>query len=49
MRVGSNVNPISESTRMISVQRAYESAQKMIETEHDRQRQAIDAFAKQSG
>jgi flagellar basal-body rod protein FlgF len=49
MLEGSNVNPISEITRMISVQRAYESAQKMIETEHDRQRQAIDAFAKQSG
>ncbi len=48
MLEGSNVNPISEITRMISVQRAYESAQKMIETEHDRQRQAIDAFAKQS-
>lgn len=49
MLEGSNVNPISEITQMISVQRAYEGAQKMIETEHDRQRQAIDAFAKQNG
>ena len=48
MLEGSNVNPVIEITRMISVQRAYEGAQKMIETEHDRQRQAIDAFLKAS-
>ncbi len=47
MLEGSNVNPINEITQMISVQRSYETAQKMIETENDRQRQAIDAFAKQ--
>ncbi|MBN2751526.1 MAG: flagellar basal-body rod protein FlgF, partial [Rhodospirillaceae bacterium] len=44
---GSNVNPITEITRMISVQRAYESAQKMIDTEHERLSNAIDAYAKQ--
>ncbi len=48
MLEGSNVNPVIEITRMISVQRAYEGVQKMIETEHDRQRQAIDAFLKAS-
>ncbi len=42
----SNVNPMLEITKMISVQRAYESAQKMIDIENDRQRSAIDAFAK---
>lgn len=46
MLEASNVNPMTEMTRMISVQRAYEHAQKMIETEHDRQRSAIDAYAK---
>lgn len=42
----SNVKPVVEITRMIGVQRAYEMTQKMIETENDRQRQAIEAFAK---
>lgn len=42
----SNVNSMLEITKMINVQRAYESAQKMIDIENDRQRSAIDAYAK---
>ncbi len=42
----SNVNPMLEMTRMIQVQRAYDTAQQMIDTEHDRVRSAIDAYAK---
>jgi len=47
MLEGSNVNPITEITRMINVQRAYERAQKMIDTEHERVSNAIEAYAKQ--
>ena len=37
----SNVQPIIEITRMIWTLRAYQSTQKMMETEHDLQRRAI--------
>lgn len=39
---GSNVQPIVQMTRMIDVQRAYESMQKMISTDNDLQKDAID-------
>jgi flagellar basal-body rod protein FlgF len=38
---GSNVNPISEMTTMMSVQRAYEGVARMLQNDHDRQRDAI--------
>ncbi|MDJ0948489.1 MAG: flagellar basal-body rod protein FlgF [Alphaproteobacteria bacterium] len=41
---GSNVQPIKEITRMISVMRGYQSAQQIAEDEHDRIRQAIRAL-----
>lgn len=37
-----NVNAIAEMTRMIEIQRAYESMQRMVNTDHDLQRDAID-------
>lgn len=37
----SNVNPISEMTQMMQVQRAYESVARMLQTDHDRQRDTI--------
>ncbi|MGE4529551.1 MAG: flagellar basal-body rod protein FlgF [Rhodospirillaceae bacterium] len=47
MLEGSNVNPVVEITRMINVQRSYERTQKMIDTEHQRVSDAIEAYAKQ--
>lgn len=38
---GSNVNPIFEMTEMMSVQRAYESVARMLQNDHDRQRDMI--------
>ncbi|MEH6526345.1 MAG: flagellar basal-body rod protein FlgF [Sneathiella sp.] len=37
----SNVQPILEMTAMIDIMRAYQSAQKLIDSEHDMQMQAI--------
>ncbi|MBF0093912.1 MAG: flagellar basal-body rod protein FlgF [Alphaproteobacteria bacterium] len=42
----SNVSPIQEMTRMIEIQRAYESANKMIETENERRRKAVDIISR---
>ncbi|MBK1666234.1 flagellar basal-body rod protein FlgF [Rhodospirillum rubrum] len=42
----SNVNPVVEMTRMIQVQRSYEAANKLIESENDRQ---LNAYAVLSG
>ena len=42
----SNVEPIIEVTRMISALRDYQSAQRMIQTEHERQRRAIQTITK---
>lgn len=39
---GSNVDSIREMTNMIWVQRSYQSAQKFIESEHERMRRAIN-------
>lgn len=41
MLESSNVNPVTEMTRMIEVSRAYESTQRMLMAEHERQRTMI--------
>ncbi len=38
---GSNVNPIVEMTRMVEILRGFQNTQKLLETEHDRMRTAI--------
>lgn len=38
---GSNVQPVVEMTQMIDVLRAYQSTQRLLENEHERQRTAI--------
>jgi flagellar basal-body rod protein FlgF len=43
----SNVNAITEMTRLISVNRAYADISKMVEIEHQRKRQAADVFTRQ--
>lgn len=40
----SNVEPVIEITRMITVMRSYNSAQTLLETEHDRERKAINTI-----
>lgn len=45
---GSNVNSIVEMTRMIDVHRSYQSVQRMLQTEHDRQRGMIQRLTQQS-
>ncbi len=42
----SNVNPISEIARMITVQRAYEMGQKFLDTEDERARSVIQALGR---
>jgi flagellar basal-body rod protein FlgF len=42
----SNVQPILELTKMIQVQRAYQSAQTILDQEHDRGEKAIQTFTK---
>ncbi|MDF1721314.1 MAG: flagellar basal-body rod protein FlgF [Minwuia sp.] len=41
MLESSNVNAITEMTRMITVQRSYEAMQQMVKSDHDIQRDAI--------
>lgn len=41
----SNVVPITEMTNMIDISRGYQSIQKMLETEHELQRKAIQVLA----
>lgn len=43
---GSNVNPIIEMTNMIDIMRSYQSTQKLIESENERQENAINKLAK---
>jgi len=43
---GSNVQPIVESTQMMEVLRAYQSTQKLIDSEHERMRTAIRQLAR---
>lgn len=42
---GSNVNPITEMTRMIEVSRAYQSTHRMLQAEHERQRTMIQKLS----
>ncbi|MCH9050537.1 MAG: flagellar basal-body rod protein FlgF [Proteobacteria bacterium] len=42
----SNVEPILEITRMIKLMSAYKAAQKAIESEHERQRRAIERLGR---
>lgn len=42
----SNVQPVVEMTAMIDVLRNYQSVQKVLENEHDRQRKAIDILSR---
>jgi len=43
----SNVQPVMEITRMIKAMRSYESAQTLIEREHELQRKAIDKLTRE--
>lgn len=43
---GSNVNAVLEMTRMIDVSRAYQSTQRMLQGEHDRQRGMIQTLTR---
>ena len=45
----SNVNAVVEMARMIKLQRAYENVQMMIDTEHSRRQNAIQAYARAGG
>ncbi len=42
MLEGSNVQPVLEMTRMIEISRDYQSIQRFIQSEHDRQKGAIE-------
>jgi flagellar basal-body rod protein FlgF len=44
----SNVQPIMEVTRMIDTLRGYQSTQKLLEQEHDRQRKAIEKLTRET-
>ena len=41
---GSNVKPIVEMTKMISVLRAYQAIKGLLDGQHELQRRAIDAI-----
>ncbi|NKB45419.1 MAG: flagellar basal-body rod protein FlgF [Alphaproteobacteria bacterium] len=43
----SNVNGVTEMTRLIALNRAYQDIGKMIESEHDRKKKANDVFTRQ--
>lgn len=45
---GSNVQPVMEMTRMMEMLRDYQSAQRLVDSEHERQRTAINRLAKTS-
>jgi flagellar basal-body rod protein FlgF len=42
----SNVNPVLEMTDMITIQRSYQSVSKMLDTEHERERNAISKLSR---
>ena len=46
MLEGSNVEPILEMTNMIEVQRSYQSTQRLLDTDHELRRKAIDRLAR---
>jgi len=43
---GSNVQPVMEMTRMMEMLRDYQSAQKLVDSEHERQRATISRLSK---
>jgi flagellar basal-body rod protein FlgF len=43
---GSNVQPVLEMTTMLETARAFESAQRLLETQHELERQAIEKMAR---
>ncbi len=45
---GSNVKPVLEMTRMIDVLRSYQQTQRMLQSEHDRQRTMIQRLSRGS-
>ncbi len=45
---GSNINSVMEMTHMIDVHRAYQNVQKMLQSEHDRQRTMIQRLTRSS-
>ena len=45
MLEGSNVQPILEMTRMIEISRRYQSTQRLLQDEHNRQRDSISRLA----
>lgn len=49
MLEGSNVNPITEMTRMIEVSRAFQSTHRMLQAEHERQRTMIQRMTQGGG
>lgn len=49
MLEGSNVQAVTEMTRMIEISREYQSMQRMIQSEHERQRGAIQKLGDVSG
>ncbi len=46
MLEGSNVNAISEMTKMIDISRKYQSIQKMVQGEHERLKNAIEKLSR---
>ncbi len=46
MLESSNVEPILEITSMIEVQRSYQSTQRLLDTDHELQRKAIDRIGR---
>lgn len=45
---GSNVQPVLEMTRMIEVLRKYQAVQRLVQTEHERMRTAVQRIAGES-
>ena len=46
---GSNVRPVLEMTSMLETARAFEGAQRLLDTEHELERQAIERSARAAG
>ena len=46
---GSNVQPVLEMTTMLATVRAFEGAQRLLDTEHELERQAIERAGRGGG
>ncbi len=46
---GSNVQPVLEMTTMLATVRAFEGAQRLLDTEHELERQAIERAGRGAG